>query len=136
MISMTEERDADVIARSVKPERFHVLIAGAGPAGVEAALSLQRIAGDRIRTTIVAPDERFVHLPPTVLEPFAVGCADAPPLGALAASAGARPPPRPGVSPDPPPPEGPPPHRDTPPHHAPLLAVGGPRRPPPPPPLA
>jgi sulfide:quinone oxidoreductase len=90
MTTLTEERDADVIARSVQPGRFHVLIAGAGPAGVEAALRLQRIAGDRIRTTIVAPDERFVHLPPTVLEPFAVGCADAPPLGALAASAGAR----------------------------------------------
>ena len=90
MITLAEERDADVIARSVQPGRFHVLIAGAGPAGVEAALRLQRIAGDRIRTTIVTPDERLVHLPPTVLDPFAAGRADAPPLGALAASAGAR----------------------------------------------
>src|SRR3954451_19281117 len=90
MPTFTEERDADVIARGVLSGAFHVLIAGAGPAGVEAALSLERIAGDRIRTTIVAPDERSVHLPPAVLEPFAVGCADAPSLSALAASAGAR----------------------------------------------
>jgi sulfide:quinone oxidoreductase len=90
MITLTEERETDVVARGVQPGRFHVLIAGAGPAGVEAALSLQRIAGDRVRMTIVAPDERFVHLPPTVLEPFATGSADAPPLGPLAASAGAR----------------------------------------------
>src|SRR4051794_17667092 len=90
MITSMEEREADVSAGSVQPGGFDVLIAGAGPAGVEAALSLRRIAGDQIRTTIVAPDERFVHLPPPVLDPFAVGCPDAPPLGALAASAGAR----------------------------------------------
>jgi sulfide:quinone oxidoreductase len=52
--------------------RFRVLIAGAGPAGVEAALVLQRLAGDRVTITIVAP-ERFVHFPPTVLSPFAAG---------------------------------------------------------------
>ncbi len=90
MLTLAEERDANVVARSVLPGSFHVLIAGAGPAGVEAALRLRRIAGDQIRTTIVAPDERFVHLPPPVLDPFAVGCPDAPPLAALAASAGAR----------------------------------------------
>src|SRR3954451_16367893 len=90
MPTFTEERDADVIARGVLSGAFHVLIAGAGPAGVEAALSLQRIAGDRVRTTIVAPDERFVHFPPTVLEAFGAGVSDAPPLAALAVSAGAR----------------------------------------------
>ena len=52
--------------------KMRVLIAGAGPAGVEAALTLQRIGGNRFDTTIVAPEERFVHLPPTVLSPFAV----------------------------------------------------------------
>ena len=41
--------------------------------GVEAALTLQRIAGDRVTTTIVAPEERFAHLPPAVLSPFAAG---------------------------------------------------------------
>jgi sulfide:quinone oxidoreductase len=90
MLMLTEERDADGVTHGVQPGRFHVLIAGAGPAGVEAALSLQRIGGDRVQMTLVAPDENFVHLPPAVLEPFAVGCGDAPPLSALAASLGAR----------------------------------------------
>jgi sulfide:quinone oxidoreductase len=52
--------------------RFRVVIAGAGPAGVEAALALQRVADDRVTTTIVAP-ERFVHFPPAARSPFAVG---------------------------------------------------------------
>ena len=51
---------------------FRVLIAGAGPAAVEAALTLQRLAGERVTVTIVAP-ERSVHLPPTALAPFAAG---------------------------------------------------------------
>ena len=61
-----------------EPGRFHVLIAGAGPAGVEAALTLERIAGDRVVTTIVAPEAPFVHLPPAVLSPFARGRRSAP----------------------------------------------------------
>jgi sulfide:quinone oxidoreductase len=63
--------------------RFRVVIAGAGPAGIEAALALQRIAGDRVITTIVAP-ERFVHLPPTALSPFALGNRYRLPLDGLA----------------------------------------------------
>jgi sulfide:quinone oxidoreductase len=62
--------------------RLHVLIAGAGPAGVEAALALGRIAGDRVDTTIVAP-ERFLRLPPAVLSPFAMGAGHRPRLDAL-----------------------------------------------------
>src|SRR5690242_6352974 len=52
--------------------RFRVLIAGAGPAAVEAALTLHRLAGERVAVTIVAPDGS-VHLPPAVLSPFAAG---------------------------------------------------------------
>ncbi len=52
---------------------FRVVIAGAGPAGVEAALTLERIAGNRVLTTIVAPEGRFVHFPPAVLSPFGAG---------------------------------------------------------------
>jgi sulfide:quinone oxidoreductase len=63
--------------------RFRVLIAGAGPAGVEAALTLERLAGERVTITFVAP-ERFVHLPPTVLSPFAVGDRVRVPLAGLA----------------------------------------------------
>ena len=67
--------------------KMRVLIAGAGPAGVEAALTLQRIGGNRFDTTIVAPEERFVHLPPTVLSPFAVSVRGRP---RLEPQAGAR----------------------------------------------
>jgi sulfide:quinone oxidoreductase len=63
--------------------RFRVVIAGAGPAGVEAALALRRIAGDRVSTTIIAP-EPFMGLPPSVLSPFAVGSGYRPPLDGLA----------------------------------------------------
>jgi sulfide:quinone oxidoreductase len=63
--------------------RFRVVIGGAGPAGVEAALALRRIAGDRVSTTIVAP-EPFVCLPPAVLSPFAIGPGHRPSLDGLA----------------------------------------------------
>ena len=43
-------------------QRFDVVIAGGGPAALEAALVLQRVAGDRVRTTILTPDEHFAHL--------------------------------------------------------------------------
>jgi sulfide:quinone oxidoreductase len=65
-----------------------VLIAGAGPAGVEAALTLQRIGGERLATTIVAPDARFVHLPPAVLSPFAVAPRERPRVQSQAARRG------------------------------------------------
>ena len=85
MLTAIHEGDRALSHASLSPARslearaasdtgsFEVLIAGAGPAGVEAALTLQRIAGDRVTTTIVAPEERFVHLPPAVLSPFAAG---------------------------------------------------------------
>jgi sulfide:quinone oxidoreductase len=66
-----------------EPGSFHVLIAGAGPAGVEAALRLERVAGDRVVTTILAPGARFVHFPPAVLAPFGAGSALRPALDDL-----------------------------------------------------
>jgi sulfide:quinone oxidoreductase len=64
---------------------MRVLVAGAGPAGVEAALTLQRIGGTRFATTIVTPEDGFVHLPPTVLSPFAVAARPRPRLQARGA---------------------------------------------------
>ena len=66
-----QERDRDMGDAS-QPGGIRVLIAGGGPAAAEAALTLERIAGRRVCTTIVAPQERLVRLPPTVLSPFAV----------------------------------------------------------------
>jgi sulfide:quinone oxidoreductase len=52
------------------PEKFRVLIAGAGVAALETALALKQLAGDRVQMTVIAPNEDFVYRPMTVREPF------------------------------------------------------------------
>jgi sulfide:quinone oxidoreductase len=47
------------------------VIAGAGVAGLEAALALRDIAGSRVCTTMLAPESEFVYRPLRVREPFA-----------------------------------------------------------------
>jgi sulfide:quinone oxidoreductase len=54
---------------------FKVLIVGGGVAGLEAALALQDLAGDRIATTLLAPTPEFVYRPMRVREPFAYSAA-------------------------------------------------------------
>jgi sulfide:quinone oxidoreductase len=49
---------------------FRVLIAGGGVAALEAALALRELAGDRVSTTLLAPDPEFVYRPLRVREPF------------------------------------------------------------------
>jgi sulfide:quinone oxidoreductase len=60
---------------SSRPEPFKVLIAGAGVAGLEAALALRELAGEQISTTMLTPASEFVYRPMTVREPFAYGAA-------------------------------------------------------------
>src|SRR4051794_16699011 len=66
----------------------NVLIAGGGPAALEAALRLHRLAGDRVSTTVLAPNSDFTYRPLSVLEPFAAGGAWTYPLARVAADAG------------------------------------------------
>jgi sulfide:quinone oxidoreductase len=66
---------------------FSVLIAGGGPAGLEAALALDRLAGDRVTTTLLAPEAEFTFRPLSVLTPFSEGGAVAYPLARFAADA-------------------------------------------------
>jgi sulfide:quinone oxidoreductase len=54
---------------------FRVVIAGGGVAGLEAALALRDLAGDRVATTLLAPSQEFVYRPMTVREPFAYSAA-------------------------------------------------------------
>jgi sulfide:quinone oxidoreductase len=49
---------------------FRVVIAGGGVAALEAALALRALAGDRVATTIVAPNSEFRFRPLLVHEPF------------------------------------------------------------------
>jgi sulfide:quinone oxidoreductase len=51
---------------------LNVLIAGAGPAGLEAALALRDLAGDHVSLTLLAPDHELVYRPLSVAEPFAL----------------------------------------------------------------
>ena len=66
----------------------NVLIAGGGPAALEAALRLHRLAGESVSTTLLAPDSDFTYRPLSVLEPFAAGRAWSYPLARIAADAG------------------------------------------------
>jgi sulfide:quinone oxidoreductase len=66
----------------------NVLIAGGGPAALEAALRLHHLAGDRVATTLLAPDTNFTYRPLSVLEPFAAGGAWSYPLERIAGDAG------------------------------------------------
>jgi sulfide:quinone oxidoreductase len=75
------------MSQTSQPHR--VLIAGGGPAAIEAALTLQRVAGDRVATTVIAPDPDFVARPMTVLAPFGAGGPERRSLAGLVAEAGA-----------------------------------------------
>ena len=66
----------------------NVLIAGGGPAALEAALALHRFAGDRVATTVLAPESHYTYRPLSVLSPFAAGSATTYPLDRIASDAG------------------------------------------------
>src|SRR5947208_16939094 len=50
-----------------------VLVAGGGVAGLETLLALRDLAGDRVRLTLLTPEEDFVYRPMAVAEPFSRG---------------------------------------------------------------
>ena len=68
--------------------RTKVLITGGGPAGLEAALALHRIAAEQVDVTVLAPEAEFIYRPLSVLEPFAAGGGITYPLERIAADAG------------------------------------------------
>jgi sulfide:quinone oxidoreductase len=72
-----------------RDRRFRVIIGGSGPAAIEAALVLRQLAGALVETTLVTPDEERVHLPMTVLTPFARSGSTRYPLADLVSDAGA-----------------------------------------------
>jgi sulfide:quinone oxidoreductase len=69
---------------------LHVLIAGAGVAGLEAALALQALTEDEVSVELLAPEAEFTYRPLAVTEPFRLGEAKRFPLQQLTEAAGAR----------------------------------------------
>src|SRR4051812_21218284 len=65
----------------------NVLIAGGGPAALEAALALHRLAGERVSTTLLTPEANLTYRPLSVLAPFAAGGAPVYPIEQMAADA-------------------------------------------------
>ncbi len=76
--------------RASPHEAFSVLIVGAGVAALEAALALRDLAGERIATSMIAPNAEFVYRPMTVREPFAYATARRYPLDEIARDIGRR----------------------------------------------
>jgi len=72
------------------PRPLAVLIAGGGVAGLEAALALRDLAGDRVELSILAPNADFALRPLSVREPFAHAQADRYALADLAKAVGAE----------------------------------------------
>lgn len=66
-----------------------VVVAGAGVAGLEAALALRELAGDLVAVEVVAAEPDFVYRPLAVLEPFRMGDVRRFPLRRLVEAAGA-----------------------------------------------
>ena len=71
-------------------EPFEVLIVGGGVAGLEAALALRDLAGDRVNLRLLAPNPDFVYRPMTVREPFGLAKARRYPLRDITKDLGAE----------------------------------------------
>jgi sulfide:quinone oxidoreductase len=77
-----------VTSASSSKEPFDVVIVGGGVAALEAALALRELGGERIATTMIAPNPEFVYRPMTVREPFGYATAKRDPLRAIAQDIG------------------------------------------------
>jgi sulfide:quinone oxidoreductase len=75
-------------ARTFERMPLNVVIAGGGPAAIEAALTLHRVAAEETRVTVLAPERELVYRPLSVLSPFAAGHARRYPMARIAADAG------------------------------------------------
>lgn len=69
-------------------DEFRVLIAGGGVAGLEGALALRELAGDRVAITLITPEADFVYRPMRVKEPFGLEAANRYPVKGIASDIG------------------------------------------------
>lgn len=70
-------------------ERPKLLIAGAGPAGLEALIAVRHLAEERVDIELLAPERHFIYRPLTVGEPFGLGQARRYELSQIVADHGA-----------------------------------------------
>jgi sulfide:quinone oxidoreductase len=70
-------------------KRVHVVVAGAGVAGLETALALDAIAREYLTVELIAPEREFTYRPLSVAEPFQMGEVRRFPLDQLVQAAGA-----------------------------------------------
>ncbi len=70
--------------------RVHVVVAGAGVAGLETALALAAIAREFVTVELISPERDFTYRPLAVAEPFQMGEVRRFPLGQLVTAAGAE----------------------------------------------
>ncbi len=75
---------------SARTDPLKVLIVGGGVAGLEAALALRDLAGDRTALTLLAPEPDFIYRPLRVREPFGGALARSYPLDEFARGVGAE----------------------------------------------
>lgn len=70
--------------------RIHVVVVGAGVAGLETALALDAIAREYVSVEVIAPESEFTYRPLAVAEPYQMGEVRRFPLGRLVQAAGAE----------------------------------------------
>jgi len=70
--------------------RVHVVVAGAGVAGLETALALDAIAREYVTVDLIAPEREFTYRPLAVAEPFQMGEVRRFPLDKLVLAGGAH----------------------------------------------
>jgi sulfide:quinone oxidoreductase len=71
-------------------DRMAVVVAGAGVAGLEAALALRALAAEHVTVELIAPEREFAYRPLAVAEPFGIGHVLRAPLEQLVRAAGAQ----------------------------------------------
>jgi sulfide:quinone oxidoreductase len=70
------------------PDPTQLVIVGGGPAALEAALAVQRLAAERVHITLLCDRDEFVYRPVAVAEPFGFAAAERFSLAAIAADRG------------------------------------------------
>jgi pyruvate/2-oxoglutarate dehydrogenase complex dihydrolipoamide dehydrogenase (E3) component len=75
---------------SSSEEPFKVVVVGGGVGALEAALALRELGGERVATTLLAPNPEFVYRPMTVREPFGYAAAKRYPLAEIGRDIGVK----------------------------------------------